>query len=373
MGDPLSVAAGVIGVLTAAVQVSWLLNSFIRRAKGAPRQAKAVLTEVEHVHSAIVHLHPFLLGLESPDASRTCLLQVDSVLAILTGCVATFSELEEVIDQLKAKELGFLDRTKWISKESIIASLISRLQAHKLSLSLMLNILNGTTLQEVKTSVDRLDTTVKDNYHTILERLRSLESGHISLSPGSSFIKAPAMQQSSDVKRTSDRRVSLPSFKLPFEKELAITRVYRKINFNASTGSLFTTEDPKSSWSMISDLSVPDIASTISVYNLAITFAQLYNAEQYTSFVVEKNSAVTAIQHTGRTPHRDLEVDFRRTSESAGLFYTTKQSRSYSKITTNQIIYVALINLGLTRLQDLRSVTFRLYLIPYLKLLQTMA
>ena len=143
MADPLSVAAGVIGVVTAAVQVSKLLFDFTRRTKDAPKQATMVLAEVGDIHTIMAQLHPFVLGLEVPDQSRTCLIQVDSVIAILTGCVATFSELEELIDQLKAKDLGFLDRTKWAAKESVIAALITRLQTHKLSLSLMLTILNG--------------------------------------------------------------------------------------------------------------------------------------------------------------------------------------------------------------------------------------
>lgn len=143
MADPLSVAAGVVGVVTAAVQVSRLLNDFIRGTKDAPKQATFLLTEVGDVHGIIAQLHPFLLGFETPDVSRTCLVQVDSVLAILTGCVCTFSGLEEILDRLKAEDLGLLDRAKWASKESVIAGLLSRLQAHKLSLSLMLHILNG--------------------------------------------------------------------------------------------------------------------------------------------------------------------------------------------------------------------------------------
>lgn len=143
MADPISVAAGVIGIVTAAMQVSNLLIDFTRRTKHAPVLANIVLTEVDDIYAIMKQLQPFLLGLEIPDQSRTSLLQVDSVVAVLTSCVATFSELKELTDQLKARDLGFLERSKWVFKESAISGLVSRLQANKLSLSLMLNIVNG--------------------------------------------------------------------------------------------------------------------------------------------------------------------------------------------------------------------------------------
>ena len=143
MGEPLSVAAGVIGVATAAVQVSKYLIDFMRRVKNVPIQAATVLNEVNDIHAILEELRPFLLGLDIPNQSRTCLLRVDSVLAVLTSCVETFSELEELMDQLRVEDLGLLGRSKWVSKKPVIAALISRLQANKISLSLMLNILNG--------------------------------------------------------------------------------------------------------------------------------------------------------------------------------------------------------------------------------------
>ena len=142
MSDPLSVAAGVIGIVTAAAQISSLLVKFTVNVKDAPKQASVVLTEVNDTSSILAQLQSFLLGLETPDKSKTCLLQVESVIAILTGCVATFSELQEVLDSLEIEKMQRGDRLKWSRKESTIAPLLARLQTHKASLSLMLNLLN---------------------------------------------------------------------------------------------------------------------------------------------------------------------------------------------------------------------------------------
>lgn len=143
MSDPLSIAAGVIGIITAAAQISSLLTNFTRQTNSAPKQASIVLTEVTETSGILSHLQSFLLGTETADQSRTCFLQVDHVLAIVTGCVATFSELEETLDSLRTEGMDILDRIKWARKESGIMTLIQRLQTHKASLSLMLNIFNG--------------------------------------------------------------------------------------------------------------------------------------------------------------------------------------------------------------------------------------
>ena len=143
MPDPLSIAASVISITTAAAQISSVLIKFTRQSKNAPRQAIIVLTEITEMSGILSHLQSFLLGIETAGPSRICFLQVDYVVAIITGCVATFSELEETLDSLKTEGMDILDRIKWVRKESGIMAIIQRLQTHKASLSLMLNIFNG--------------------------------------------------------------------------------------------------------------------------------------------------------------------------------------------------------------------------------------
>lgn len=147
MSDPLSIAAGVIGIITAATQISSLLIDFTRQTRDAPRQAAIVLTEVTDTSGVLLHLQSLLLGAEAGDQSQRCFLQIDHVVTIITGCVATFSELEELLDSLKTDRMNVLDCFKWARKESALAAVIQRLQTHKASLSLMLHVLNGCVSQ----------------------------------------------------------------------------------------------------------------------------------------------------------------------------------------------------------------------------------
>ena len=147
MSDPLSMAAGVVGIVTAAAQVSLVLTRFTKSTIAAPQQAQVVLTEVSDIGEILSQLQSFLLGLNSPKTSRASLLKVDKVVTIVSGCVLTFSELEQLLDEMKTEDLDVLDRLKWARKESVVVDLIQRLQNHKASLSLVLNILNGFVLK----------------------------------------------------------------------------------------------------------------------------------------------------------------------------------------------------------------------------------
>lgn len=143
MADPLSIAAGVIGILVAAAHISSLLFEFTSTSKDAPQSARAVLTEVNDIKSTLEHLRSFLSGNECSDKSRTELLQVHQVVTIMSGCVLTFSELERILDGLKAEGMAMFDRARWARKEKVIGKLVQRLQNHKASLSLILHVLNG--------------------------------------------------------------------------------------------------------------------------------------------------------------------------------------------------------------------------------------
>lgn len=143
MSDPLSIAAGVIGVVTAAAQISSILVKFTKSTIAAPQQAHVVLTEVSHISAILSQLQSYLFGLEIPDRSRMSLLNVEKLVTVVSDCVLTFSELEKLLDGFKTEELDVLDRLKWVRKGSAVLGLIQRLQNHKASLSLVLGILNG--------------------------------------------------------------------------------------------------------------------------------------------------------------------------------------------------------------------------------------
>ena len=64
-------------------------------------------------------------------------------MVVLMGCLTTYSELEELVAKCTTdgEITGQIERTKWWFYEGDIEKVVARLQGHKLSLVLMLNIL----------------------------------------------------------------------------------------------------------------------------------------------------------------------------------------------------------------------------------------
>ena len=143
MAEPLSIAAGIVGIFSAAAQITSLLIDFTESAKKAPESARSVLIEVNDVSGILSHLQFFLLDSKFSDRSRTQLVQIDQVALIMSGCVLTFSELEKLLDNIKADGMGILQRAHWARREKAVLNLVQSLQNHKASLSLILNVLNG--------------------------------------------------------------------------------------------------------------------------------------------------------------------------------------------------------------------------------------
>ena len=140
--DPLSISASIIGITTAAVQVSRLLKTFIDGVNGASTSARGVLMEVTGIYVCLHQLQGFLTGVEEAAKSRRSLIMVEQVIIVFTDCVSIFSELEQTLESLKTGEhMRLIDRVRWASRETTISKLLARLQASKTSLNFMLTIL----------------------------------------------------------------------------------------------------------------------------------------------------------------------------------------------------------------------------------------
>ncbi|KAL8687293.1 MAG: hypothetical protein Q9218_006493 [Villophora microphyllina] len=287
MADPLSIAAGVVGVLTAAAQISSLLIEFTKNSKNAPQTARIVLSEVSDISGTLSQLQRFLLGNKFAEKSVAALLQVDHVIIIMSGCVLTFSELERLLDKLKADGKGILNRIQWARKEKTIASYIQRLQNHKGSLSLVLHILNGSSIIEAKNSIDKLHGIIEHCYQGISSRMESLEryerqrcDERLEL-PGSAEYSTsivtvfPSANESGLAELPSDSPRDIDSF--DFMEDLRRSWVCRRNNaLDSSRLSVFSRDHYSMSWSCLSGASWAEI-SDISVISLPITMDELQN------------------------------------------------------------------------------------------------
>jgi len=148
MADPLSVAASVVGLITAAAQVSQVLTDVISKARHAPDTCRHVRNEVDDIRGVLAQLQLFITGVSMASRSRTSLIMVDQVVVTLAACVTTFSELDAFATSLQSTiEMTIFDRLHWVSKEKDIKNMLAKLESHKLSLTLMVTILTWYVMQ----------------------------------------------------------------------------------------------------------------------------------------------------------------------------------------------------------------------------------
>jgi hypothetical protein len=140
--DPLSVGASVVGLLLATSKVSNLLSSVVLKAHKAPGLAQSLLWETTDISAALGRIQEYVLGRQTISSSRGSLVLLQHVLASLTGCVTTYSDLQAILNDLGINpEMGVFDRMRWLRHETSLKEIVQRLQNHKSSLSLLLNIL----------------------------------------------------------------------------------------------------------------------------------------------------------------------------------------------------------------------------------------
>ncbi|KAL8639987.1 MAG: hypothetical protein Q9228_003043 [Teloschistes exilis] len=140
--DPLTISVSIVGLCTAAVQISRLLKRFVDSSSDAPASARHTITEITGIYVCINQLDAFLSGRQESPRSRRSLVMLEQVIIVFTDCVSTFSQLEQTLESLKTDSpMRVIDRVMWAMKEKTISKLLARLQTSKTSLSLILNIL----------------------------------------------------------------------------------------------------------------------------------------------------------------------------------------------------------------------------------------
>lgn len=142
--DPLSVTASIVGILAAAAKICESLYGTISTVKDAPLVLGVLYREVREFRAVLLILQTLLADLSSAPPHRTALVHIDHLIATFTECTLTFSELEVAITPyaaLRAQKRPLQTRLKWTRAENGCMKLVERLQRHKATISLMLNIL----------------------------------------------------------------------------------------------------------------------------------------------------------------------------------------------------------------------------------------
>ena len=154
MGDPLSIAASVAGLITISSQIVGIAKELFDKVKDAPETMMRVREEVESMQPIFCQVHLLLNGTCSGLNRRNLtMISIHNLMTTLSGCVIVYSKLEKKVNEV----CGFDSPTSsWTERAGVVADrvkwglwgheealgIIEDLQRQKLSWVLMLTILS---------------------------------------------------------------------------------------------------------------------------------------------------------------------------------------------------------------------------------------
>ncbi|RSM09379.1 hypothetical protein CEP52_004222 [Fusarium oligoseptatum] len=296
MSDPLSTAASVVGLITAAAQISKILAHVIDKARHAPQECSRIKAEVDDIRNVLMTLQLYIVGTRCAARSRTSLIMVEQVVATLAVCVKTFSELDTFAMALQNdSNMEILDRLRWASKDKEIKAVLVRLEAHKSSLTLMLTILTCQSQDDAESRVDKLCDLVEQMLLRDLilkERLAALETldglGELEETIDARMHRlginhADVQEETPDPITATNKQ---PEWQrnphgFAFEEILMSSRAYRLVaKDNSDAFSIVSSAGRTASWSMLSGLSLSEV-SHIGIQAIPIYASDITNKEHY--------------------------------------------------------------------------------------------
>ncbi|KAI8665695.1 Rho-GAP domain-containing protein [Fusarium sp. Ph1] len=295
MADPLSTAASVVGLLTAAAQISKILANVIDKARHAPKECARIKSEVDDIRNVLVTLQLYIVGTRRAARSRTSLIMVEQVVATLAACVTTFSELNTFATALENDaDMKILDRLRWANKDKDIKAVLVRLESHKSSLTLMLAILTCQSQDDAESRVDTLCSLMEQMLLRDLilkERLVALEARNGSEEPKETI---GARLHGLSIRDVDEGKTLGPitatnkqpewqrnSYGFAFEEILMSSRAYRVVaNDNSDAFSVISAAGRTASWSMLSGLSLSEV-SHVGIQAIPIYASDITNKENY--------------------------------------------------------------------------------------------
>jgi len=152
MGEPLSIAASIAGLINISAQVVGIAKELYDKVKDAPETMMRVREEVESMQPIFCQVHLLLNGSGSGlNRGNLTMISIYNLMATLTGCVIVYTRLEKKVNEVCGfsdptsswKRAGVVaDRVKWgLWRHEEVLVIIGDLQRHKLSLNMMLTIL----------------------------------------------------------------------------------------------------------------------------------------------------------------------------------------------------------------------------------------
>jgi len=123
--DPLSITAGVVGLVATATKISATLSEVCTSVSDAPESARAVLAAVETTRLSLNSIKHLFDTISTLPSERKALIRLDHIAVTCSQCVLTLSELESLVCGELVKNgpaSSMLTRIKWTWNEKKVLS-----------------------------------------------------------------------------------------------------------------------------------------------------------------------------------------------------------------------------------------------------------
>lgn len=308
--EPLSISMAVIGLLKTAHEVSSTIGKIVSSKKNGCKEIRNVKSTVDTLRSVLLQLQLLLLNHAKIDDRRASMILVEEVVVTLSACVMTFSDLDRCVEGLASDErLGILDSVRWASKAEELKGYMQSLESHKLSLTLMVNILTCQTTHNLENNAAELKVLmvqVLESNAALAERMSLLETAQMnSVSLWEDHDSVSVLDQRTTRAPRNDTPNLIASGTAQFhptyafEEVLSKSWVYQRcLGRDSRTFSIVSSDrltQVTQSWSILTGLSLSNI-SNIAIQSLPVYVEDL-NANHLYSFKEEDKANKTQPQN----------------------------------------------------------------------------
>ncbi|KAM5353646.1 hypothetical protein ACJ41O_000296 [Fusarium nematophilum] len=301
-----SIASGVAGLLAASAAVIKFLDTAKSNIQDAPRTIIWALAEVTDVRSAIVRLNDLIQDLGSvPQSARTSVGIHDTVVAV-SELVISFDCLVAILKPFSADGAASLnkwDKVKWLPKQDDVVRYVRQLQTHKVSITLILNMLqceSDIVIRESQLALcTKIDAVLEDSEMTrrriegLEEQFNKFTLSNASLFSADRISLAPTLARAAEsdnrtIRSSTEQHTRSgsstpptdPTIRLEFETTLQETRVYRRAHHTSDAFSLVTAYGRSVAGSVMTSYSLADSSSILTAFPI-MSRTELQHPEFY--------------------------------------------------------------------------------------------
>ncbi|EMT70588.1 hypothetical protein FOC4_g10009053 [Fusarium odoratissimum] len=293
--DPLSIASGVAGLLTVSAAVIKTFDTVKTSIENCPRTVFWAHAETKEINWAIKRLKSLIDDPDSvPKAARMSVGIHDATVTIselIKTCDHLITTLKPLNEDGKVV-LTRWDRVKWLRVQDDVVKYIRQLQAHKGSVTLILNILQwqssmAPTLhrwrEDDATETDSVATSRKydpdewDGFHASAERSLSFPTS------SAPELEMPKLKRSTSAEtsmKSESNGTTSPPFR-EFEATLEKTNVYKRVYNSTDAFSIHSTHGRSMTGSVMTSFSLADDSSILSAFPI-MSRTELQHPEFYT-------------------------------------------------------------------------------------------